>query len=267
MFEAIPFIFITTRGFNSGEAGLVFIGVGVGTTIGAYLTIPLSKHYPRLIVKYRGFPPPEERLYGAMIGGPMLVIGAFWLGWTGQYASIPWIVPALATVPIGAAVSLVFNSFLSYLVDTYLQYAASAFSANTIVRSCVGAAFPLFTVQMFRALGIAWACTLVGLCGLLLAPSPFLFYRYGPWVRAKSKFSPCPVSAAAAATAAVFSSRERVADIGFMAVAGPCNREGDRGGGGGRGCEGRGTGIMPVKPSLPHVSVGIRFASPFFQAR
>ena len=194
MFEAIPFIFISTRGFNSGEAGLVFIGVGVGTTIGAYLTIPLSKHYPKLIVKYRGFPPPEERLYGAMIGGPMLVVGAFWLGWTGQYSSIPWIVPALATVPIGAAVSLVFNGFLAYLVDTYLQYAASAFSANTILRSCVGAAFPLFTVQMFRALGIAWACTLVGLCGLLLAPSPFLFYRYGPWIRAKSRFSPCPVS-------------------------------------------------------------------------
>ena len=124
----------------------------------------------------------------------MLVLGAFWLGWTGQYARVHWIVPALATVPIGAAVSLVFNGFLAFLVDTYLQYAASAFSANTIVRSCVGAAFPLFTVQMFRALGIAWACTLVGLCGLLLAPSPFVFYKYGPRIRAKSKFSPCPVS-------------------------------------------------------------------------
>ncbi|TBU28211.1 MFS general substrate transporter [Dichomitus squalens] len=191
MFEAIPVIFITTRGFNIGESGLVFIGVGLGTSIGAYLTIPLSKHYPALMVKWRGFPPPEERLYGAMIGGPMLVIGAFWLGWTGQYSSIHWIVPALSTVPIGAAVSLVFNSFLAYLVDTYLQYAASAFSANTIIRSCVGAAFPLFTVQMFRGLGINWACTLIGLCALLLAPSPFLFYKYGTWVRAKSKFSPC----------------------------------------------------------------------------
>ncbi|KAI1798447.1 MFS general substrate transporter [Ganoderma leucocontextum] len=192
MFEAIPFIFITTRGFNIREVGLVFIGIGIGTTIGAYLTIVLSKRYTVLIGKYRGFPPPEERLYGAMIGAPSLVLGAFWLGWTGQYPHIHWIVPALATVPIGASISLVFNSFLSYLVDTYLQYAASAFSANTIMRSCVGAAFPLFTLQMFLALGIGWSCTVVGLCGLLLAPSPFLFYKYGPALRAKSKFSPSP---------------------------------------------------------------------------
>ncbi|PIL27281.1 MFS general substrate transporter [Ganoderma sinense ZZ0214-1] len=191
-FEAIPFIFITTRGFNIRQVGLIFIGVGIGTTIGAYIAIRLSNRYNVLIPKYRGFPPPEERLYGAMIGAPSLVAGAFWLGWTGQYSHIHWIVPALATVPIGASVSLVFNSFLAYLVDTYLQYAASAFSANTIVRSCVGAAFPLFTLQMFVALGIGWSCTLVGLCGLLLAPSPFLFYRYGKRIRAKSKFSPCP---------------------------------------------------------------------------
>lgn len=112
VFEALPLIFVGTRGFNIGESGLIFIGVGIGTSIGAYMTIPLSKHYPRLIVKWRGFPPPEERLLGAMIGAPLLVIGCFWLGWTGEYASIHWIVPAIATVPIGASVALVFNSFL-----------------------------------------------------------------------------------------------------------------------------------------------------------
>jgi hypothetical protein len=34
-------------------------------------------------------------------------------------------------------------------VDVYVVYAASALAANTIVRSAVAAAFPLFTVQMF----------------------------------------------------------------------------------------------------------------------
>ncbi|OBZ78052.1 hypothetical protein A0H81_01678 [Grifola frondosa] len=126
-----------------------------------------------------------------MIGAPTLVLGCFWLGWTGNYPSVHWIVPAIGTIPIGASVAMIFNSFLSYLVDTYLQYSASAFSANTIVRSSVGAAFPLFTVQMFRKLGINWACTLIGLLGLLLSPSPFLFYKFGPWIRTKSRFSPC----------------------------------------------------------------------------
>jgi hypothetical protein len=58
-------------------------------------------------------------------------------------------------------------------------------------RSAVAAAFPLFTVQMFQKLGINWACTLIGCIALLLSPSAFLFYRYGPQIRAKSKFAPC----------------------------------------------------------------------------
>ena len=35
--------------------------------------------------------------------------------------------------------------------------AASVFAANTIIRSAVGAAFPLFSKQMFRNLGVQWA--------------------------------------------------------------------------------------------------------------
>ncbi|OSX62324.1 hypothetical protein POSPLADRAFT_1143698 [Postia placenta MAD-698-R-SB12] len=194
LFEALPFIFVETRGFNIGESGLVFVGVGIGTTLGAAAFVPLSRHYPRLMKEWRGFPPAEQRLFGAMLGGPSLVIGCFWLGWTGNYPSVPWIVPALATIPIGASVSMVFISFFTYLVDVYLMYTASALAASTMIRSAVGAAFPLFTTQMFQNLGINWACTLIGLLGLLLAPIPFLFYRYGAYIRAKSTFSPSPVS-------------------------------------------------------------------------
>ena len=47
-----------------------------------------------------------------MVAGPCLVIGAFWLGWTGEYENIPWYVPALSTILIGVSVNLVFISFL-----------------------------------------------------------------------------------------------------------------------------------------------------------
>ena len=94
-------------------------------------------YYPEVIKKWKGFPPPENRLFGAMIGSPVLVIGIFWLGWTGQYANIPWYVPALSTIFFGVGISLIFMSFLvrwevnhtnllliyflkSYLIDTYL---------------------------------------------------------------------------------------------------------------------------------------------------
>lgn len=88
---------------------------------------------------------------------------------------------------------------------------ASAFAANTVIRSLFAAAFPLFTVQMFTKvrqsptrvcqlgdlsmqMGVNWAATLLGLVGLLLSPSPFLFYKYGSRIRSGSKFAPCIVS-------------------------------------------------------------------------
>jgi len=191
LFQAFPIIFIERHGFTISQDGLIFIGVGIGTTIGSIINYLTTRHYPTLIVKWRGFPPPEERLIGAMIGSPALVVGIFWMGWTGEYQSVPWYVPALSTIVVGVGISLIFMSFLSYLVDTYLMYSASAFAANTICRSAVAAAFPLFTVQMFNAMGVNWACTLIGLVGLLFLPSPFLFYKYGPKIREKSKFAPC----------------------------------------------------------------------------
>ncbi|KAJ7585357.1 MFS polyamine transporter [Mycena floridula] len=191
LFEALPIIFIQHRGFTTLQSGLIFVGVGIGTTLGAILNYVLSLHYPGLMQRWKGFPPPEQRLFGSMVGAPLLVIGSFWLGWSGHYDNVPWYVPGLATVVLGAGISLIFMSFLSYLVDTYLMYSASALAASSVLRSMVGAAFPLFTVQMFNKLGINWACTLVGLIGLLFVPSPFLFYKYGPWIRGSSKFAPC----------------------------------------------------------------------------
>ena len=79
----------------------------------------------------------------------------------------------------------------TYLVDTYLIYAASALAGHTIIRSATGAAFPLFTTQMFVNLGIKWAATLLGGIALILAPMPFLFYKYGSRIRTRSSFAPC----------------------------------------------------------------------------
>lgn len=55
-----------------------------------------------------------------MIAGPVLVIGALWLGWTGNYASIPWYVPAMGSILIGMSIILIFISFLVSRVRTHI---------------------------------------------------------------------------------------------------------------------------------------------------
>ncbi|KAK7053650.1 MFS general substrate transporter [Favolaschia claudopus] len=191
LFETIPIIFAEKRGFTLSQTGLIFIGIGIGTSFGAFLNDRLSRHFPQLIKTWRGFPPPEERLLAGMVGGCSFPIAIFWLGWTGQYPSVPWYVPGLSTILVGMSISSIFISFISYMIDTYLMHTATALAANTFVRSLVAAAFPLFTVQMFHKLGVNYAATLLGGIGILLAPSPFLFYRYGPQIRSRSKYAPC----------------------------------------------------------------------------
>lgn len=68
--------------------------------------------------------------------------------------------------------------------------AASVFAANTIIRSAVGAAFPLFSKQMFLNLGVQWAGTLLGCLAVIMVPIPLAFIKFGPALRKKSKFAP-----------------------------------------------------------------------------
>jgi hypothetical protein len=85
---------------------------------------------------------------------------------------------------------LIFIGFLNYLVDVYQMYAASAIAANTIARSACGAAAPLFTSQMFAALGVGGGGSLIAGVATLLAAIPFFFYKYGKQIRMRSKFAP-----------------------------------------------------------------------------
>ena len=45
---------------------------------------------------------------------------------------------------------------------------------------------------MFDALGVGGGGSLIGGVAILLAPIPFVFYRYGENIRKRSKFAPTP---------------------------------------------------------------------------
>ena len=61
-------------------------------------------------------------------------------------------------------------------------------AANGLARYGCGAAFPLFTFQMYEGLGIAWATSLLGFVSLALLPIPWVFWRWGPRIRARSAY-------------------------------------------------------------------------------
>ena len=226
-FAAFPIVFrspypeIQIYHFNTGEGGLVFLGIGIGVVLGTFIAILIDRMvYRKKTLKKQAqgdFTPllPEERLYAAMLGSCLLPIGLFWFAWTSR-ADIHWIVPVLGTIPFGIGNFLVFCSCVLYLIDTYGPLAgASAAAANGLLRYVLGAVFPLFTVQMYvylfspklihqlpvtpkltsfccryRAMGVAWATSLFGFVTVALLPIPWVLYKYGPIIRKRSAFTP-----------------------------------------------------------------------------
>lgn len=177
-------MFQVHRGWSEGVGGLAFLGVAVGMIAAILFSKVTTKWYMKVVADNGGIAPPEARMPGAMIGAISIPIGMFWFAWT-NYPSIHWISPVMAGAPFGFGLTLVFLAITSYLIDAYTIFAASALAANTVLRSLFGAAFPLFTQQMYTKLGIHWASTIPGFLALACVPFPFVLYKYGAAIRAR----------------------------------------------------------------------------------
>lgn len=187
LFSAFPIVFQHHRGFSPGQGGLAFIGVGVGVILGTGSQSIQNRIYWRSMDQSEtGRAPPEARLHMAMIGGVLAPAGLWWFAWTST-PSIHWIVPILAGVPFGIGVAQILQSLTAYLMDTYNVYFASAIAATVVLRSCCGAAFPLFSPAMFDALGDQWAMSVFAALSTACMPIPVLFWKYGWWIRSKSR--------------------------------------------------------------------------------
>lgn len=81
-----------------------------------------------------------------------------------------------------------FMALLNYLVDAYEVFAASAMAAASLSRSSFGAVLPFAAKPLYRALGVAWATSLMGFLAVALCVVPFAFLKFGGRMRERSKF-------------------------------------------------------------------------------
>ncbi|KAH8691448.1 major facilitator superfamily domain-containing protein [Talaromyces proteolyticus] len=189
-FAAVPYTFGVVYGFSLDDSGLIFLSIIIGCVLG-FLTVVLCDifFYRKQIPRYPPHRvPPEYRLFPAMIGSIGLPIGLFWFGWSAR-EGISWVAPAAAIIPFAWGNLCVFVSSMQYITDTYHgSVVASAASANSLARYGFAGIFPLFTIQMYEKLGIGWASSLLGFIALALLPIPWVFFKYGPDIRARSRF-------------------------------------------------------------------------------
>ncbi|GLA74680.1 hypothetical protein AtubIFM55763_005926 [Aspergillus tubingensis] len=186
MFTIITSIFEDVYHFSPGVAGLAYLGFGVGCLIGLVICGAVSNHIARTH-SAKGCFTPESRLPPMVFGCWAIPIGLFWYGWAAK-AQTHWIVPILGTGVFAIGLMTVFMSASTYLVDSYLRYAASVTAANTGLRSLVGALLPLAGPSMYDALGLGWGNSLLAFIALVMCACPLFFWRYGARIRTHPRF-------------------------------------------------------------------------------
>jgi MFS family permease len=181
---AFPIVYEKERGWNAGIGGLAFLGLAVGMLLGTVYLVIDNGRYKKL----GKTAPPEARLRPAAIGAITLPVGMFAFAWT-NYPSIHWSASIILSAPFGFGCVVVFLGCMNYLLDSYTIYAASVLAAGAMLRALVGAAFPLFTSQMYDKLGIHWASSIPAFLVVACVPFPFVMIKYGAKLRMKCRYA------------------------------------------------------------------------------
>nr|POE79857.1 polyamine transporter 4 [Quercus suber] len=192
---ASPWIWGHYYNFSAAQQNLSFLAVTAGAACAPLLLILLD-HYlyqPRLQAfrqkhtNDKSFAP-EHRLYPAMLVSFALPASLFIFAWTVR-PDIPWICPIIFQGLAMMSSLMIYAPTNLYLSDFYgPKYGASASGAAVLSRYTLSAAFPLFSLQMYRALGVGWATSILAFCSLAMAPIPWLFWCWGRKLRSRTRY-------------------------------------------------------------------------------
>lgn len=197
---AVPWIFREYYGFSQTAQSLSYSGLIIGALAASTPLVLIDlQYYQKRLAQWRNTHPPDEdgaeeplpsehRLVGAMIGSFTLPISLFISAWAAQFRA-HWIVPIIFQGCVMFSSLLIYASATMFMMDAYGPlYAASASGAMMLSRYLLSAAFPLFALQMYRALGVGWATSILGFITVAMAPIPWCFWIYGARIRERSRY-------------------------------------------------------------------------------
>lgn len=194
--ESYPLVFSTGQhgkswNFNTLQVGLCFLAVIAGYVI-AY-TIYMPRWAWEFSVRKgpnKDKLTPEARLYMLMILAPWMPIGLFGFAWTSTGPPIHWIAPLIFSACISIANYSIYFGTIDYMVAAYGPYAASACGGNAFSRDFLAGISSMFAVPMYQGMtGYQWTSTLLGFVAILIVIPIYVFYWYGPTIRARSRFA------------------------------------------------------------------------------
>jgi len=191
MLSTYPMLWSEQYGERPGIAGLNYISLGLGFFIGAPLCGKANDTiYKKLKAKTRdGKGKPEFRMPLVMVMSTLVPIGLLTYGWA-AHVHTHWIVPNIGAFLFAIGTIAAFQCVTTYLVDTFMRFAASAVAAVTVLRSLFGFAFPIFAPAMYNALGYGWGNTVLAIAAVGIGlPVPVLLWLFGEKLRKRSSMA------------------------------------------------------------------------------
>jgi len=191
MLSTYPALWKAQYGQSPGISGLNYLSLGLGFFIGAPICGKANDNiYKKLKAKTRdGKGKPEFRMPLVIVVSTLVPIGLLTYGWA-AHAHTHWIVPNIGAFLFAIGTIAAFQCVTTYLVDTFMRFAASAVAAVTVLRSLFGFAFPIFAPAMYSALGYGWGNTVLAIAAVGIGlPTPVLLWLYGERLRQRSSMA------------------------------------------------------------------------------
>ena len=189
LFTTFTEVFEKVYNFSPGQAGLGYLGLGLGFCIGQITVGYFSDRYLKKQEAIHGKMKPEHRLPPLVLGCCLVPIGLFWYGWAAEYR-LHWFITIAGTFFVGLGIYYVHLVTQVYLVDAYTLYAASAVAAELSIRCVFGATIPLAGPDLYASVGLGWGNSILGFIAVAFAPTSFFLLKYGERIRTNPKFQP-----------------------------------------------------------------------------
>lgn len=151
-----------------GISGLNYFSLTLGYLVGSQIcALFVDRIYKSLTRSNNGTGRPEYRIPLLTSSALLMPSGLFWYGWSAQ-ARLHWIMPNIGIAFFACGVIIGIQCTVTYIIDAYPRYTASAIAAITLLRSVSALGFPLFAPRMYQVLGYGWGNNALAFAAVLL---------------------------------------------------------------------------------------------------
>ncbi|KAF7719063.1 Uncharacterized protein PECH_000246 [Penicillium ucsense] len=181
-------------GFNTFQIGLAFVPILVGYGLAYVSFLPWIDHHCKVQERDPDGLVPEARLHWLLWVAPLLSIGLFGFAWTSLGPPhVHWIAPMIFSCLIAIANFSIYMATIDYMIAAYGPYSASATGGNGFARDFLAGVAAMYSVPMYENMGttlrLEWPSLFLACMAIIFTIPIYVFYWYGPQIRAMSPFA------------------------------------------------------------------------------